>query len=165
MSGAVAKPLASATYIQASSQFCTRTKVSNKIMPAVMLNSSHRYNHTTSSYACINDMKHSFVCLLQMYLWKAKVGGRSYRSCARTSADLAFSCCIAIFCMYCLVEDLCKEYTDPLEICSRPWSHTFVKQRTEKRTENCALRHQFNEKPSVTPGCPGSYHHVHRVLH
>ncbi len=74
---------------------------------------------TVTRHHCIGYKRHNFVRLLQTYLWKAKVGGRSYRSCARTSADLAFSCCIAIFCMYCRVEDLCKEYTDPLEICSR----------------------------------------------
>lgn len=51
------------------------------------------------------------------YLWNTKVGGRSYLSCAKTSAELALSCCTANFCRYCRVDVLCREYTDPLEIC------------------------------------------------
>jgi len=27
--------------------------------------------------------------------------------------------------------------------------------RKEKKTLDCAFQHQFNEKPSIIPGCPG----------
>ena len=69
--------------------------------------------HTPNSH--IDDIAHCSHS--NTHLWKTKVGGRSYLSCANTSADLAFSCCTANFCRYCRVDDLCREYTDPLEIC------------------------------------------------
>ncbi len=30
--------------------------------------------------------------------------------------------------------------------------------KEEKKEKDYAFRCQFNEKPSITPGCPGAYH-------